>query len=625
MKAIPSRLKVKNLTRFKVILVALSILLFADQGTQAAPRPDPGTSRSKILDRIDRTVAEATELWQHAMNELRREKLLVTFGFDSGGGDNALRALGLNLGADELLFTEGLATKVKAHMVDAYPRTRLVNIDAALANDDVDAGDLAAMGLDGAVELAMKKVRAKKAIIVQFAKQPDGTYRILGRIIDPRFAEERPVDIDPYDSSRTLAEEEKAAEIFRAVAERMKGVAAMGAPIFTVNVLGLTDNRSIRKITRGLEDLPDVKYAEADDARGGFASIEVEYDGAIMDLSIDLEDLIRDELEMRPRTLVAAGGKIQIQILEAADPPAWRRLTDPKVPGAEDLQKLFKAYYREKGEPSVAVMIQEVNHVEVVRSKYDAAPTRPQWEVRLTDTLSPEYLALENEMAGVLIEAGMRVIDGRAMRERLRAELVQGVGADDAVVQQAEIDAAFADMDDIDMIIVARAGDIAAPKDDDDDKAADPGVAPPITFRARLQDPPRLLGVSTWPSREAFEDPEFKVDSADLKDISQFLAGRILDTYYRTTLVDGSSILTEIEGAANLGQVQQIADVLESTIPGVLSVSGIKFNRGQATFNLRFEGNYNDLVERIQSAVETLPVEHDAAVSKPGLLMLRLK
>lgn len=584
----------------RYVIPLLAACLSMPANGQPEEFPDNPGGQAQINQRTDQVKAGAMEAWRAAMEGLDYPRILFAFGLSDGSPE---RALGRGLRPDEAAFTEALASSVRAAIIQAEPDTEIIDAASLDASKVRAARSLsAAGGAQDAIDALLASEDADFAVVFEFVQLTSDTYRVLGRIIDARRG--RRYDTGAYEVATINHPhlQRTGIAIFNEVAQTMQLIAGRRFASYAVQIRGDSSlartMRDFGDAVEGLEFVHDksVRFRLSD----GWYTSSVRYDGGALELAVDLQDLFEEQFRVRSQVAFADGG-VLLTTYGTLHAPKWRVLVDSQVEDAEGVRQGFRGLYEEAGRPRVAILFNEIETVERETSPHPDPEATPDYETRLTQHASPLADSFETELAAVMMNAGVDLMNGAELRGSLRRQLLLDRGrAPDGLVREAEIEEALRQMNDLEMFVIGRL---------DPDPAGGGLATSRMTFRAFTRESNRMLGVSTWPSKEATRDPDYGVDPENETDIARFVAGSILDAYYRNHLRSGNSIDVIVEGAASFRQVQMIADSFETVVPGVISVPNPSFGSGEGRFTVRYEGSYADLHRGLQEVLGSLMID----------------
>lgn len=560
------------------VTLGLSIFVMSAHANSVQPKNGgPPSSRGRADEAKQKSLANAKKDWSEAMEKIGDPTLLFSFGIDGGGAD---RAMGLNLTSDELAFTQSLVTQMNGFMMDAYIDTRILDIDQLSAIQKQKMADLKDAGLETAIGQIMREVKADMGIVCQFTLQPDKSYRANMIIIDPRSGRSTAVSswtVNPNAHSLDSI----AAAMFEELADRMLDITSRKIPRLQVLIVGDVGDkaRELRKLSRLIADLDYVETSARDIDRSQGTDVYtfsgIRYDGYGFDLGYEVADLLMDELGIRA-DVAFSDLNVTLKVYEHIEAPAWHVLTSEK----ENPNKtMFEALYRERGSPRVAV-------VTIGRPNYSRA--------------------IEDNLAGMMMNAGVDIVDAGQTRNQIGSS---GLNMGDEKILES-----LRDLGGFDVLVLGEGQTI-------------PGALPRTTYRAMMVETGRLLGTSSWPSQGASEDPDYGVDleNPDVLDVSRYLAGSILDMFMRNHLMKDTAFDIRVEGVSSYSQARLIATSIESVVPGVSSVSNIRFSENVANFKLEFSGDIDELMASLQESISSLPIETKIDSAGPGSLKMRAK
>lgn len=93
----------------------------------------------------------------------------------------------------------------------------------------------------------------------------------------------------------------------------------------------------------------------------------------------------------------------------------------------------------------------------------------------------------------------------------------------------------------------------------------------------------------------------------------------------RNHLMKDTAFDIRVEGVSSYSQARLIATSIESVVPGVSSVSNIRFSENVANFKLEFSGDIDELMASLQESMSSLPIETKIDSAGPGSLKMRAK
>jgi hypothetical protein len=601
-----------------MVMMLLAVVALPAFGQKKA-RPPSRQEESRA--ETDAVESRASVAWQEAMQKLGDPYILLSAGIWDGSPE---RALGRGLGPDERAYTDAIATEVRAAMTRSHPDTNLIDsasLDAARVRAAIDLAESGSS--QEAIERLMASENADYGVVLKFVRIGGSaaapTYRMLVSIKDAR--QTAPYDVGVFQVTELSNEFLQKTAIFafdELASTMLNTVAGRSFPKYRVSVEG---NGKLTRVFRDLGGaIQELKYVKDDrvrfDQRGPWYTTSVRYDGGPLDLAVELQDIFETQFRLRA-TVAAASGELLLRTYGTIGAPNWRVLTDVDADDPDDMRASFKDYYEAAGRPSVAILFNEFESVQLESTQTTDPNVAPQFETRLSQRVSPLAASFETELEAVMMDAGVSLKSGTELRDGLRRRLLLDQGRpEDGLVSEAEIEEAMRQMGDFDVYVLGRfypdssGGGLAESR---------------MSFKAITRQTKTLLGARSWPSKEATKDPDYGVDPHNETDIARFVGGSILDAYYRNHLKAGNSVDVVVDGAASIRQVQMIADSFEMVVPGVISVPNPSFSAGEGRFTVRYEGSYAELQRGLQEVLGSLMIDTITDQASQELLRVRAR
>ncbi|MBL1219101.1 MAG: hypothetical protein D8M59_16605 [Planctomycetes bacterium] len=613
------------------------------------------------------TAEKGASAWVDAMEELNDPTLLFVFGLKDGTVD---QQMGLSLTDDETAYCSSLASNIQRLMERAYPDTDVLRLDRKEIIDQSVRDVITANSTnpDLAVFALVDEFDADLTIWARFVPIESGNQRVICELLDRRGRSRAVSDnwsLNPRDFSGSG---QVAAEMFVKIAETALNMTRRIALRHTFLLQGIENDRMLHDIAEAVKNKIDgvtgnIRPVFRRAGSESMGKMEIRYAGDFYDLSYDLQDLLLEDFGYNVDSLSSNDGAIVLALTPTQNAPSWKILANPNVADPTGLRGKFSSQYTNKGAPRVAVIVKErvfvnTHSFAVVPGGTNVAPnaghpdagddTKPDdpdakpapdpthpvlpypvseqtWEVRSYDAMSTSARELEDAIGGVLNDLNMTVVDGTAVHNALRRQLLvtldtaRPVGNADKplVVSDAQMQAALSNVDAWDMLVEVN---LTTP---DAIEAQPPGRQ---SITARMTDVNfHLLATQRWSPNKGSSSRAHPVDPADTDAVAEFLAGNLALDFYINHLGEAATIPVFLEDVPDYRTVEQIATILTRMVPGVLSVSNSRFDsvRGGGAMQIRYTGSYQDLLNSFLARTQTLQVDVDTERATPNELVLR--
>ncbi len=570
-------------------LLALAVLLAGTVSTvHAAPKADP-----KPLDQ--RPPAPDVGGFADAYARANEPEMIVICGVVAGGPQAGERNLA---NFDPSADSDALRRRIEEILLEA--RVELIeqsSLDAAKQRELT----LLAQQDEGQVIEALK-VKFNADVAVKVEMQPrggDAKYRVT---VDT-LSVTRGRKIGTFSFDWKLGDNAETVKAYGdAVARKvmdqfikfyLPGDRDAAAMKYTVLLVGIDDNRIIRDASREFEKIPGVSKVRVrgnTDAGGRKATtLEVQYAGAMFDLSVDLEETASKLLGLKVDgtdatagtiTLIASGTRPPPPVVEASP---CEQLFDP----ASQRHDLFKERYKTQGRPRVTILInrevfkgERQNQEHSNDFKFITPPPGGTTHPLLVTATA------ENSIAEWFKKLEVRIVNADQVRQRVKqaAEKAGGVLKNDELLKLLKDD------DVADIVVLGRGGTVGS------------GTGVWYTFEATRMGGDNL-GNTRWNAEVDGRNLAAIDDAFDAlgHDVTCKLAQDLMAEWKGNSRLD-----VIVTGVKNANAVYAIMDELKKGYDGIVEAEFGNVDGGKGGGVGRFTIEYNSSYENLARKISTL-------------------
>lgn len=428
---------------------------------------------------------------------------------------------------------------------------------------------------DQAGDLLKTQFDADIIIDVSLLKSHDrGRYAVSMRAIDTRkgteIASEALLSI-PEDLSVTRGAQFAAVMVQAFTKEYTRhGGDSIRPETYEFKLLGVEDRtginqRTIREVTTEIEDIVNVKWAEAnftalDDQ--GFATIKVRYTRRLPDLINKIEEMVLPQYKLT-WNIRQQQGNLVVAMLFADRVPDWYAITDPGSPDFSDRVRKRNAKIIASGMPKLGILVGE--DIAEPLNAFDPSQEAPTSDFDL-DLLQGE---LSNQFSGL----GFNVVDATTLRHQLQKQLDNAKRYNNLTHLQR----ALGDLDSVDIVIHVNV-----------DKSN--GIT---RLAARLFDvgTARFIGFQSFPHPSVSRLTKYPVSPDKPDQVARFLTGALLNKFDQSLNQAVSTFDVQIRNVEDTKDVRALAELLKENIKAVEGVHDIQAAAPVGTFRLLYRGH----------------------------------
>jgi hypothetical protein len=541
---------------------------------------------------------------------------------------------------DETGLSYQIASGIKVWLLK-NPDVEVRNMAAASDLDRRDAAILAQNDELGAIDLLAQKIQAELIFYAKISVAPAGTdakYKLSCTLINARRGTE--IASEAFDWKLPLTGENVRVVTGALTAAFLESyinwVTDRKAPAYDLVLTGFDNEDQVEKLRDTVSSMSGVAgrvtFRTSGNLEARVVSLKVPFDGTADDLYFSMRKRIRDKAQLDISSFDLQGGRMLLKVSSQQEEVAPALINDmvAKTPDGAAF-KNFEQAYNNKDRPKIAVIINWLLRPE--QSRQGGVDVN---KLKLGDTDAPT--AVRNEIGGNVIglqtmessvlkslgAARVGIVDAIAARAAIRdrIKLPTGSSTIDAATLEEEIRKQAVPWD----IMIWGLADVNEATHND---GGTMNKVTNIIYDFRMTDARtgEFLGSQRWPDANHLKlKGKSKVDPNDADSVSRYVVGSLLDQLCANRLFTATELRVVINGVSDTRIVSTLADSLKTNIsPEILTTSSIACRDGIGSFIVRYQGNYQDFLKKLESELQRQPFEMNASESSATALVLRTR